>query len=161
MIGRALSRQFAYRAALFFVKASTLLLGLYMLHAAVDKAMQPGETLSSLEWAFGASRSTFLFFVLIAIEITLAGVLVGGVQRTFALAGLAIVLVIFLGWIGYLILADAPVSCGCQSRSNKTSHFDALGRTSILFLWCSTAFVCAVLTARTADHHHIPQENPT
>lgn len=132
-----------------FSRISGLILGAFLLWVAIGKLIRPAETLIALEWGFDADLSRPFFLILVIVEITLGGALLAGLRSTYTLAALAGLLSIFLGWIGYLIVSDAPVPCGCGTdRRGDDGHWGSLTRTGLLLAWTGSALCCAVIAER-------------
>ena len=104
--GRVFSRPSILKA---IAPVASVGVGLVLMAAALLKAADPRDTLTVLEFVFGASAAGPLLYSLVITEIVLASALIA-VLRPRVTLGLATGLfAAFLGWIGYLELIDAPV----------------------------------------------------
>lgn len=92
---------------------AALFLGGVFLTMALAKSRHPLDTVSALEFVFPRSISMALTGVLIVAEIALGALLVARWRARLVLTCVVALMVVFLGWITYLGISRAPISCGC------------------------------------------------
>lgn len=124
-------------------RASTLVLGMIFLISAFLKSIRPGDTTAALGAIFDPNSITPRLFIyaLVAIEMTLASVLIAHVWPRRALTAASALLTIFTFWIVWLILIGWREGCGCGSWTPTLDPtlalWLALGRNVfLLFLAC-------------------------
>jgi len=87
--------------------------GLTLMVAALLKSADPRDTLAVLEFVFGREASRPLLYALLFVEIALGSALIAVLRPRVTLSLAAALFLVFLAWIGYLHLVDAPITCGC------------------------------------------------
>jgi len=125
------------------IRASvTLIVGGCLFYSGLAKAVSPGETLSSLAWAFGPTLATPVFLLLIMIELVLGSLMLCAVAPRRSCAAATFLFLSFIAWILYLQWRDAPVGCGCgiglfssAEASLVTDRIWAGARSGILLLF--------------------------
>ncbi len=90
-----------------------LFLGFVFLTMALAKSQHPLDTVASLNFAFPRPIAVALTGVLILSEIVLGALLVARWRLDRVLPLVVALLVVFLGWIGFLGAMKAAVPCGC------------------------------------------------
>lgn len=112
--GRVFSR-FSWLSAVPVI--ASVGVGLTLMVAALLKAADPRDTLAILEFAFGSAAARPLLYALLAVEIVLGSALIAVLRPRVTLALASGLFPVFLGWIGYLELVNAPLTCGCGLES--------------------------------------------
>jgi len=128
--------------------------------AALLKAADPRDTLAVLGYVFGETRAPTLLRVLLVVEIVLASALLACITPRWTLLGASALFTVFLVWIGYLDIINAPLDCGCGFKNTHWFVGDGRGAAA---LRAGTLFaVCLVGTAsQWFGRHHDSQGDDT
>ena len=110
---------------------ASVAVGLALMTAALLKAADPRDTLAVLTFVFGESPARPLLYALIAVEVGLGAALIAMLRPRVTLTFAAALFTVFLGWIGYLELVSAPITCGCGLPSDHWLLGDSRGAAAI------------------------------
>ncbi len=114
------------------------LLGLVWLAAGVIKALEPFDfvrQVASFQLVPGKATQTAIAWGLLVAECALGAALILGYRLRWALVGAGCLTLIFMGALGWVILAGIPVEdCGCFGSQVKRSPKEALLEDSLMLL---------------------------
>jgi uncharacterized membrane protein YphA (DoxX/SURF4 family) len=114
------------------------LLGLVWLAAGVIKALEPFDfvrQVAGFQLVPGKAMQTALAWGLLVAECALGAALILGYRLRWALVGAGCLTLIFMGALGWVILAGIPVEdCGCFGSQVKRSPKEALLEDSLMLL---------------------------
>ena len=122
-------------------RAGRVVVGAVFAIAALQKASQPEEALRALSYGLGLFPHTpniasGLLVLLVAIELLIAAALLFDIWSQSATVFALILLVLFTGWILFLLLTDAGISCGCGTgrrwASAESAGWFSVGRNAVL-----------------------------
>jgi len=122
--------------------------GLIFISTALSKAAAPRETQFALEHVAGDEPLIVsgLLIALIAFELALGAFLLFGAYIRASRALAITALLLFCGWLGYLIVFDVEISCGCGLGSTWLVSDDArqagiARNASMILLLCSAMWL--------------------
>jgi uncharacterized membrane protein YphA (DoxX/SURF4 family) len=114
------------------------LLGLVWLAAGVIKALEPFDfvrQVAGFQLVPGKAMQTAIAWGLLVAECALGAALILGYRLRWALVGAGCLTLIFMGALGWVILAGVPVEdCGCFGSQVKRSPREALLEDSLMLL---------------------------
>lgn len=124
----------------FVAPAAGLVLGGVFLWAVLQKSVDPRDTLAVGRYLFSEQSvlaRPFLYGLLF-FEIALGSLLIAGIARRAVFAATLATLLGFCGWLAYLKITNAPVSCGCGSnpRFLRDEALAGLARNAVLIAVC-------------------------
>lgn len=121
-----------------------LLLGGVFLWTALQKAIDPRDTIAVGEYLFGEGSSLARPFLygLILSEIAFASLLITGITRRLVMLATIALLLVFSGWLAYLKITNAPVSCGCGANPKflRDEALAGLARNGVLIAMAALAW---------------------
>lgn len=130
-----------------------LLLGGLFLWTALQKAIDPRDTLAVGEYLFGEGSPLVRPFLygLILSEIVLASLLITGIARRRVMLATIALLLVFSAWLAYLKITNAPVSCGCGANPKflRDEALFGLARNSVLI--ALAALACRMSRSTNSD----------
>ncbi|MGQ9895994.1 MAG: MauE/DoxX family redox-associated membrane protein [Acidobacteriota bacterium] len=115
-----------------------VLLGLVWLVAGVIKALEPFEfvrQVAGFQLIPGKAAQTTIAWALLVTECTLGAALILGYRLRWALVAAGCLTLIFMGALGWVIVAGIPVEdCGCFGSQIKRSPKEALLEDSLMLM---------------------------
>jgi hypothetical protein len=119
------------------------------LWTALQKAIDPRDTLAVGRYLFGehsALARPFLYGLILS-EIALGSLLITGVARRKIMLATIALLLVFSGWLAYLKITNAPVSCGCGANPNflRDEALFGLARNAVLIALAALAWRMSVM----------------
>ena len=119
--------------------------GFVLIVFGVAKAGSSGSTLVALARVVPANFVTLAYFGLIAVEVTLGGLLLAGWRPTKVLGCATALAAGFLAWITWLAISAPGADCGCGGLKWLTLGFDgtrgSLLRAALFFSVCALRLV--------------------
>ncbi|MFQ3581401.1 MAG: MauE/DoxX family redox-associated membrane protein [Chloracidobacterium sp.] len=107
-----------------------VLLGVVWLFAGVTKALEPfdfARQVASFQLVPSGRLQTVTAWGLLVVECTLGGALIIGYRLRWALIGAGLLTLVFLGALGWVVVAGIPVEdCGCFGSQFKRSPKEAI-----------------------------------
>lgn len=97
-----------------------VVVGAVFAFGAISKTLAPTPPLEALGFLVGEHAPQALR-LLIAYEIALSALLLTGAALTVSLAIAAGTLLVFTGWVGYLVSTGADLSCGCGGGGDSAN----------------------------------------
>lgn len=139
----------------FPVQLLMIALGAYLFLAAIEKAVDPRDTVTALSTVFPSRTAHWMTTAVIFAEIPLSSALLAVLAPRFTLAAGTACFLLFSLWILYLIFTGERIGCGCGGRSlpliGGSNKALALARTtSCLFL---SLFAWLYLEGRSSRTH--------
>lgn len=110
----------------------------------LQKAIDPRDTIAVGEYLFGEGSPLARPFLygLILSEIAIASLLLTGIARRRVMLATIALLLVFSGWLAYLKITNAPVSCGCGANPKflRDEALFGLARNAVLLAMAALAW---------------------